>query len=117
MPIGDVLRAVFARPDKNFYDDVLLVDEGGGFLGFIATETLFKVQLPGRIVGIRRPSDFHMPLDCRRTGTDQEDRVATAFVVTYPTTELPAPVVGSSEVVTPHPGSGFAPMPPTCPTP
>ena len=44
MPIGDVLRAVFARPDKNFYDDVLLVDERGGFLGFIATETLFKVQ-------------------------------------------------------------------------
>ena len=44
MPIGDVLSAVFARPDKNFYDDVLLVDENGGFLGFIATETLFKVQ-------------------------------------------------------------------------
>src|SRR6478736_10273197 len=44
MPIGDVLRAVFARPDENFYDDVLLVDESGGFLGFIATETLFKVQ-------------------------------------------------------------------------
>ena len=44
MPIGDVLRAVFARPDENFYDDVLLLDERGGFLGFIATETLFKVQ-------------------------------------------------------------------------
>ena len=43
VPIGDVLGAVFARPDKNFYDDVLLVDERGGFLGFIATETLFKV--------------------------------------------------------------------------
>src|SRR5215471_13917940 len=26
-PIGDVLRTVFARPDENFYDDVLLVDE------------------------------------------------------------------------------------------
>ena len=44
MPIGDVLRAVFARPDENFYDDVLLVDESGRFLGFIGTETLFKVQ-------------------------------------------------------------------------
>src|SRR5262249_11647957 len=43
-PIGDVLRTVFARPDENFYDDVLLVDENGGFLGFIGTETLFKVQ-------------------------------------------------------------------------
>src|SRR4030095_7436707 len=37
MPIADVLRAVFARPDENFYDDVLLVDESSGFLGFIAT--------------------------------------------------------------------------------
>ena len=43
-PIGDVLRTVFARPDANFYDDVLLVDESGGFVGFIGTETLFKVQ-------------------------------------------------------------------------
>src|SRR5215510_6349393 len=43
-PIADVLRTVFARPDENFYDDVLLVDETGGFLGFIGTETLFKVQ-------------------------------------------------------------------------
>jgi sigma-B regulation protein RsbU (phosphoserine phosphatase) len=53
MPIGDVLRAVFARPDKNFYDDVLLVDENGGFLGFIATETLFKVQNALLLTNIR----------------------------------------------------------------
>ena len=53
MPIGDVLRAVFARPDKNFYDDVLLVDESGGFLGFIATETLFKVQNALLLTNIR----------------------------------------------------------------
>jgi phosphoserine phosphatase RsbU/P len=53
MPIGDVLRAVFARPDKNFYDDVLLVDERGGFLGFIATETLFKVQNALLLTNIR----------------------------------------------------------------
>jgi len=53
MPIGDVLRAVFARPDKNFYDDVLLVDEAGGFLGFIGTETLFKVQNALLLANIR----------------------------------------------------------------
>jgi sigma-B regulation protein RsbU (phosphoserine phosphatase) len=53
MPIGDVLRAVFARPDENFYDDVLLVDESGGFLGFIATETLFKVQNALLLTNIR----------------------------------------------------------------
>jgi phosphoserine phosphatase RsbU/P len=53
MPIGDVLRAVFARPDENFYDDVLLVNERGGFLGFIATETLFKVQNALLLTNIR----------------------------------------------------------------
>jgi hypothetical protein len=53
MPIGDVLRAVFARPDENFYDDVLLVDENGGFVGFIATETLFKVQNALLLTNIR----------------------------------------------------------------
>ena len=53
VPIGDVLGAVFARPDKNFYDDVLLVDERGGFLGFIATETLFKVQNALLLTNIR----------------------------------------------------------------
>jgi phosphoserine phosphatase RsbU/P len=53
MPIGDVLRAVFARPDKNFYDDVLLVDERGGYVGFVATETLFKVQNALLLTNIR----------------------------------------------------------------
>jgi hypothetical protein len=49
----DVLRAVFGRPDENFYDDVLLVDENAGFLGFIATETLFKVQNALLLTNIR----------------------------------------------------------------
>jgi serine phosphatase RsbU (regulator of sigma subunit) len=52
-PIGDVLHTVFARPDENFYDDVLLVDETGGFLGFIGTETLFKVQNALLLTNIR----------------------------------------------------------------
>jgi hypothetical protein len=52
-PIGDVLGTVFARPDANFYDDVLLVDESGGFVGFIGTETLFKVQNALLLTNIR----------------------------------------------------------------
>ena len=52
-PIGDVLHTVFARPEENFYDDVLLVDENGGFLGFIGTETLFKVQNALLLTNIR----------------------------------------------------------------
>ncbi len=42
--IGEVLATVFARGTEEFYDDVLLVDHAGDFVGLIATETLFKVQ-------------------------------------------------------------------------
>jgi serine phosphatase RsbU (regulator of sigma subunit) len=43
-PIADVLKKVFARGNDAFYDDILLVDENGAFLGLITTQTLFKVQ-------------------------------------------------------------------------
>lgn len=42
--IDAVLATVFARGDETFYDDVLLVEAGGGFIGLISTQTLFKVQ-------------------------------------------------------------------------
>ena len=42
MPIGDVLRTVFVRPDENFYDDVLLVDENDGFVGFVWYRNAFQ---------------------------------------------------------------------------
>ena len=45
MPICGVLRTVFARPDEDFYDDVLLIDEEGRFLGFITTETFLKFTI------------------------------------------------------------------------
>src|SRR5262249_46129188 len=51
--ISDVLRIVFARPKQNFYDDVILIDERGQFLGFITTETLFKVQNALLLTNIR----------------------------------------------------------------
>jgi len=65
-PIGDVLRTVFARPDENFYDDVLLVDEGGGFLGFIGTETLFKVQNALLLTNIRELEERDRICEWRR---------------------------------------------------
>ena len=42
--IAAVLATVFARGDEEFYDDVLLIDRAGDFVGLIATQTLFKVQ-------------------------------------------------------------------------
>jgi phosphoserine phosphatase RsbU/P len=77
MPIGDVLRAVFARPDKNFYDDVLLVDERGGFVGFIATETLFKVQNALLLTNIRELEERDRVIRHKNDQMETDLRMAT----------------------------------------
>jgi sigma-B regulation protein RsbU (phosphoserine phosphatase) len=77
MPIGDVLRAVFARPDENFYDDVLLVDESGGFLGFIATETLFKVQNALLVTNIRELEERDRVIRRKNEQMETDLRMAT----------------------------------------
>jgi serine phosphatase RsbU (regulator of sigma subunit) len=43
-PLHDVLQKVFTRPDDIFFDDILLVDEQGGFLGLIFARTLVRLQ-------------------------------------------------------------------------
>ena len=77
MPIGDVLRAVFARPDKNFYDDVLLVDERGVFLGFIDTETLFKVQNALLLTNIRELEERDRVIRSKNEQMETDLRMAT----------------------------------------
>ena len=42
--IHSVLERVSSRPDENFYDDVLLEDEGGKFLGSIFVRNLVRLQ-------------------------------------------------------------------------
>src|SRR6202035_359665 len=74
MPIGDVLRAVFARPDKNFYDDVLLVDEAGGFIG---TETLFKVQNALLLTNIRELEERDRVIRRKNEQMETDLRMAT----------------------------------------
>jgi phosphoserine phosphatase RsbU/P len=77
MAIGDVLRAVFARPDENFYDDVLLVNENGGFLGFIATETLFKVQNALLLTNIRELEERDREIRHKNEQMETDLRMAT----------------------------------------
>ena len=76
-PIGDVLRTVFARPDENFYDDVLLVDENGGFLGFIGTETLFKVQNALLLTNIREIEERDRVIRQKNEQMETDLRMAT----------------------------------------
>ena len=98
-PIGDVLRTVFARPDENFYDDVLLVDENGGFIGFIGTETLFKVQNALLVTNIReleerdreiRQKNEQMETDLRMATELQQALMPTAY------TSFPADAVAGA---------------------
>ena len=42
--LGEVLKKVFTRLDDFFFDDVLLVDAGGRFLGLIFARTLVRLQ-------------------------------------------------------------------------
>src|SRR5215471_20881338 len=76
-PIGDVLRYVFARPDENFYDDVLLVDENGGFVGFITTETLFKVQNALLLTNIRELEERDRVIRHKNEQMETDLRMAT----------------------------------------
>src|SRR5215472_6820221 len=76
-PIGSVLRTVFARPDENFYDDVMLVDETGGFLGFIGTETLFKVQNALLLTNIRELEERDREIRQKNEQMETDLRMAT----------------------------------------
>ena len=98
-PIGDVLHTVFARPDENFYDDVLLVDENGGFLGFIGTETLFKVQNALLLTNIREIEERDREIRQKNEQMETDLRMATELQQalmpsTYPT--FPADAAASA---------------------
>ena len=49
-PLPEVLDKVASRTDLSFYDDVLLVDGAGGFVGFIFVHALVRLQT-GLLVG------------------------------------------------------------------
>jgi serine phosphatase RsbU (regulator of sigma subunit) len=100
MPIADVLRAVFARPDENFYDDVLLVDENGGFLGFIATETLFKVQNALLLTNIRELEERDRVIQRKNEQMETDLRMATELQQALMPNAYPTFPAGPSEETT-----------------
>lgn len=88
-PIGDVLTKVFARGQDAFYDDVLLVDEDGSFLGLITTETLFKVQNALLRTNIRDLIEKEREIQAKNEQTQMDLRMAmelqqALMPVTYP---------------------------------
>ena len=99
-PISDVLRSVFARPDENFYDDVLLVDENGGFLGFIATETLFKVQNALLLTNIRELEERDREIRSKNKQMETDLRMATELQQALMPTAYPDFPTGAVDGVT-----------------
>src|SRR5262245_37563406 len=87
-PIGYVFGVVFARTDENFYDDVLLVDESGGFLGFIGTETLFKVQNALLLTNIRELEERDREIRQKNEQMETDLRMATELRSEEHTSEL-----------------------------
>jgi len=56
-PLTDAFASVSARAEERFYDDLLLVDEAGGFVGFILVHALVRLQtelLLGNISALER---------------------------------------------------------------
>jgi serine phosphatase RsbU (regulator of sigma subunit) len=56
-PLPEALSGVSGRSNESFYDDVLLVDEQGGFIGFILVHALVRLQtelLLGNISALER---------------------------------------------------------------
>jgi phosphoserine phosphatase RsbU/P len=43
-PLTEALASISARANESFYDDILLVDGAGGFIGFIYVHTLVRLQ-------------------------------------------------------------------------
>jgi sigma-B regulation protein RsbU (phosphoserine phosphatase) len=88
-PIGNVLTKVFARSDDSFYDDVLLVDENGAFLGLITTQTLFEVQNALLRTNIRDLVEKEREIQAKNEQTQMDLRMAmelqqALMSVTYP---------------------------------
>src|SRR5262249_26493121 len=60
--------------------------------GHLSGETLLEVQLPGRIVGIRRAADLHVTADAHGTGPAEKDGMNPTVLGCDQTVKRPAGV-------------------------
>jgi phosphoserine phosphatase RsbU/P len=100
-PIASVLEQVAFRSEEGFYDDVLLVDEQGSFLGMIFTRTL--VQLQHRLLreNIERLEDEQREINVKNEQMHEELRMAREVQLAmlpqrYPTFPADVPAEASA---------------------
>jgi serine phosphatase RsbU (regulator of sigma subunit) len=70
--IHEILGQLSARPDENFYDDVLLMDEKGGFLGSIFVRTLVRLQHGLLLDNIRELEGKRVEIERKNEQMEQE---------------------------------------------
>jgi sigma-B regulation protein RsbU (phosphoserine phosphatase) len=71
-PITEVFQAASARQAQDFYDDVVLVDEGGGYLGMIAMPTLVRLQTEFLVRSIDRVEASRLEIAAKNEALEQD---------------------------------------------
>src|SRR5262245_20928452 len=89
-------------------------DQGAGHL---RRQTLLEVPLPGRVVRIGLPSDFHVSPDGGGPCLDQPDRLLATCLVRDRAAKALAAASGMCEVFRLYPSCGFVSVSPSRPTP
>lgn len=89
-PIAEVLAGMNRRAGSSFYDDVMLVDAAGQFLGFIATRTLVQVQ----------HELFVRQIGSLAASTDSLNRVNAQLTDTYKDLVDASRLAGRAEIAT-----------------
>jgi phosphoserine phosphatase RsbU/P len=75
-PITAVLEKVAGRSEETFYDDVLVVDEEGSFLGMIFTRTLVQLQHRFLRENIERLQEKQREINAKNEQMQEELRMA-----------------------------------------
>ncbi len=70
--IHQVLKRLSSRPDEFFYDDVLIEDEGGGFLGSIFVRNLVRLQHGLLLANINQLEQNRIEIERKNGQMEQE---------------------------------------------
>ncbi len=74
--IHQVLARLSARPDEYFYDDILLVDEAGAFIGCIFARNLFRLQHGLLLENLRQLEKKSCEIERKNSQMEQELNMA-----------------------------------------
>jgi serine phosphatase RsbU (regulator of sigma subunit) len=100
-PVSNVLKAVFSRSDEIFFDDVVLVDEGGRFLGLIFARTLVRLQHALLLDNVNQLESRQRELNEKNAQMEEDLRMAREIQQAllpqqYPTIPAQVPGAGGS---------------------